>query len=134
MARAIADQIVFLSCSNLIRTAAFYEDLLGFKLVVDQGDCRIVQVADGGGYLGYCQRAVERGAGAEVIVTLVVSTPGEVSDWYDFLKRREVEIPDSPRDNLTYGIIHFFFHDPDGYQLEIQAFLDPAWRNSHQNP
>ena len=27
----------------------------------------------------------------------------------------------------TIDIYHFFLRDPDGYLIEVQRFLDPAW-------
>ena len=32
-----------------------------------------------------------------------------------------------PTYNPTYHIYHLFVRDPDGYLVEIQTFLDPAW-------
>ena len=124
----IRDQIIFLYCSDLRRTARFYEDLLDFQLVVDQGSCRIVKVAGGGGGdLGYCERLTGENALRGVILTFVVDTNEEVDAWYAQLFECEVELSDSPRFNPDYGIYHFFFNDPDGFKLEIQAFQDPKW-------
>lgn len=125
------DQIVFMYCSDLRKTSAFYEDLLGFPLVVDQGSCRIVRVADrGGGYLGYCERLTGEMESEGVIFTFVVSTKGEVNAWHTQLLERGVAVQDPPKYNPTYGIYHFFFQDPDGYNLEIQSFEDPEWNNT----
>ena len=125
----IREQITFLYCADLQETATFYEELLGLPLVLDQGGCRIVQVAEGGGgYLGYCQRMVESKEKPGVIFTLVVEGREEVDSWYGKLKEGEVEIPEAPRLNPDYGIYHFFFQDPNGYTLEVQSFLDPGWK------
>ena len=124
----ISDQIVFLYCSDLGKTAAFYEGLLGLELVVDQGSCRIVKAAGGGGgYLGYCERSGEGQGGAGVILTLVVPEESDVDDWYAYLSGCGQDLRELPARNPAYGIYHFFFEDPDGYSLEIQAFLDPGW-------
>ena len=126
----IRDQIIFLYCSDLQRTARFYEDLLDFQLVVDQGSCRIVNVAGrGGGYLGYCERLAGENALTGVILTFVVNANEEVDAWYEKLVERGVGVNDPPRFNPDYGIYHFFFNDPDGYKLEIQAFQDPKWND-----
>ncbi len=128
------DQIVFLYCSDLRRTSAFYEDLLGFPLVVDQGSCRIVRVADrGGGYLGYCERLMGEMASEGVIITFVVSTKNEVDAWHALLLERGVSVQDPPNHNPPYGIYHFFFQDPDGYKLEIQSFDDPGWKSASRS-
>jgi catechol 2,3-dioxygenase-like lactoylglutathione lyase family enzyme len=127
---SVADQITFLYCSDLSKTGAFYEDLLGFPLVIDQGSCRVVQVSEGGGgYLGYCERLDGKGIVAGMIFTLTVNDKDEVDRWYEYLLKKGVEIPDPPQDNPRYGIYHFFFEDPDGYKLEIQAFHDREWKS-----
>lgn len=127
----IEDQITFLYCSSLKETAAFYEKILGFDLVVDQGSCRVVQVAEGGGgYLGYCERLEGERNTAGVIFTLVVQGGSEVDAWYARLLKKGVRIPDPPRHNPLCGIYHFFFRDPDGYTLEIQAFKDTDWKST----
>ena len=124
------DQIVFLYCADLGETASFYEDLLGLKLVVDQGSCRIVKVArGGGGYLGYCDQSVGKSAAAGMIVTFVVSSVEEVDAWHQKLVEKGVEIQKPPKDNPRFGIYHFFFRDPDGHKLEIQTFEDEKWSN-----
>ena len=127
----IEDQIIFLYCSSLKETAAFYEKILGFDLVVDQGSCRVVRVAEGGGgYLGYCERLESERNTDGVIFTMVVPRMSEVDTWYALLLKRGVSIPDPPKFNPAYGIYHFFFSDPDGYTLEIQAFNDPDWKSA----
>jgi catechol 2,3-dioxygenase-like lactoylglutathione lyase family enzyme len=55
---------------------------------------------------------------------------GEVDDWYAQLLSNGVMIPEPPKHNKIYGIYHFFFRDPDGYTLEIQAFKDPGWKGA----
>jgi len=125
-AGAIEDQITFLYCSDIRETARFYEKILGFELVVDQGNCRIVRAAqEGGGYLGYCERLEEKRNSGGILITLVTQ---DVDGWYAHLVAMGVRVSDPPANNSEYGIYHFFFKDPDGYTLEIQSFLDPDWK------
>jgi catechol 2,3-dioxygenase-like lactoylglutathione lyase family enzyme len=103
--------------------------MLGFPIVIDQGACRIVKIAvGGGGYLGYCERLDGPGQISGIIVTFTVPTEKDVDNWYAHLLEQGVTIPDPPKDNPRYDIYHFFFQDPDGYLLEIQAFHDPDWK------
>lgn len=126
----IEDQITFLYCSDLKVTGSFYEDIMGFPLVIDQGSCHVVRVSErGGGYLGFCERLETQVKIGGIIFTMTVGGKREVDDWYAYLLKKGVDIPDLPKDNLKYEIYHFFFRDPDGYMLEIQAFHDPDWRD-----
>ena len=112
-------QITFISTSDLNKTAHFYENILGLELVLDQGKCRICRTA-GDAYLGYCESAGEIASNQGVILTLVTE---DVDIWYERLKINGVDIKEPPSENPYYKIYHFFFHDPDGYLIEIQRFL-----------
>ena len=59
-----------------------------------------------------------------MILTLVCE---DVDGWYDYLQEKGVAIEKAPSFNEKFNIYHIFFRDPNGYLLEIQRFLDPAW-------
>ncbi len=122
-----ADCVTFLYTDDLAATAAFYEDLLGLPLALDQGACRIYRVSSSG-YLGFCRRASDgpaRGEGrADVILTLASA---EVDAWHAKLLARGVEFEKAPAYHPRFDIYHCFLRDPNGYLVEIQAFCDPAW-------
>ena len=122
----IDQQITFLYTRDLEATAHFYEDILGLPLVLDQGDCRIYRVSEGG-YVGFCQRssAPEQPSG----VTLTLVTP-DVDGWYRHLTDQGVAFEKPPALNPRYDIYHCFLRDPNGYLIEIQRFLDPAWASA----
>lgn len=119
----IEQQVTFLFCKDLEKTSVFYEGVLGFDLVLDQGSCRIYRVT-GSGFVGFCLRESQLAEKTGVIFTLVTQ---EVDQWYQYLMDHGVEIEKPPAKNLIYNIYHLFFRDPDGYLIEIQQFLDPAW-------
>lgn len=115
--------ITFLYTADLDKTSQFYETVLGFKMVLDQGKCRIFHVSSGG-YLGFCiQNNVEIPHRA-IILTLVTE---DVDHIYDKLVRLNTSIEKPPQINQEFGIYHCFFRDPNGYLLEVQRFLDPDW-------
>ena len=119
----IEQLITFLYTRDLAATTDFYEDLLGLPLALDQGTCRIYRVA-GAGFIGFCQRDGATPPSSAVILTLV--TP-EVDAWHQHLCDQGVEFEKPPELNPEYNIYHCFLRDPNGYLLEIQEFLDPAW-------
>jgi len=128
----ITDLVTFIYVADLNRSADFYTGVLGLELRLDQGGCRIYQAAPGA-CLGICagKRGKENRTAKEgVILTLV--TDG-VDDWYERLKGEGVRILQPPRKNDEYQIYHFFLLDPDGYKVEVQKFLDPAWAAWRKN-
>ena len=119
----IQQQVSFLYTRDLAATAHFYEGTLGLTLALDQGDCRIYRVSRDG-FLGFCQRQEAPGHPAGVILTLVTL---EVDEWHRYLSDRGVAFEKPPTLNAKYNIYHCFLRDPNGYLIEIQRFLDPAW-------
>lgn len=116
----IDQQITFLYTRDLVATTHFYEDVLGLRLAVDQGDCRIYQVSRDG-YLGFCMRSEVADQPQGIIVTIVTD---QVDAWYEMLQARGVDFERSPAYNPRYGIYHCFLRDPNGYLVEIQRFED----------
>lgn len=106
---------------DLEATARFYGEVLGLPLALDQGGCRIWRVSRDG-YLGFCDREVPARDG--VILTLLAD---DVGAWEERLAAHGVPIEQSTRPNPTYGIVHLFCRDPNGYLVEIQRFEDPDW-------
>jgi catechol 2,3-dioxygenase-like lactoylglutathione lyase family enzyme len=124
---SIDQQITFLYTLDLAMTAHFYEEVMGFPLVLDRGGCRIYRVV-GEAFLGFCERASAPREPKGIIFTLVTD---EVDAWYERLAAvggptgKLVDNP--PVVNETYGIYHFFARDPNGYVIEVQQFLDAGW-------
>ena len=118
-------QVTFLYTADLLATADFYENVLGLPLVLDQGTCRIYCVATNA-FIGFCRQgdAARRSEPAGAIVTLVTD---EVDQWYERLRAQGVAFEHAPALNPQYNIYHCFLRDPNGYLIEIQRFLDPAW-------
>ncbi|MFW5708670.1 MAG: VOC family protein [Chloroflexota bacterium] len=121
----IDQQITFIYVTDLQASANFYEKIMGFKLWLDQGSCRIYSVSNDG-LIGICQ--IGEGAkgsfatnGYQNLILTLVSA--EVEAWYDFLTSQGLECEHPPQTNEKYNIYHFFVHDPDGYIIEIQRFL-----------
>jgi len=119
----IQQQVTFLYSRDLETTARFYEEVIGLRLALDQGDCRIYRLSRDG-YLGFCQRKEAPEEPLGVILTL--ATP-EVDVWHQYLSDRGVVFERLPTFNPTYNIYHCFLRDPNGYPIEIQQFLDPSW-------
>lgn len=114
--------VTFLYTADLPATAAFYADLLRLPLVLDQGGCRIYRVGTDA-FLGICR--TERPIDSRSVIVTLVSD--DVDGWHAYLRTRGAAIEKPPTYNPTYNIYHLFVRDPNGYLVEIQRFLDPAW-------
>ena len=120
--RSFDQQITFLSVSDLERSSVFYRATLGLDLILDQGDCRIFEVTPTA-YVGLCARP-DGVDPAGIIVTLVTD---EVDAWHERLTHAGAKCERPPTHNEKYRLYQAFYRDPDGYLIEIQQFLDPAW-------
>lgn len=118
----LTQQVTFLHTDNLAETAVFYQNILGLKRVLDQGKCQIFQVS-ATAFIGFCQH-FEAANPDGVILTLVSE---QVDEWHDYLVAQNVPIEKPPTRSETFNIYHIFLRDPNGYLVEIQRFLDPAW-------
>ena len=121
---AIGQSLTWIYTADLEATAAFYADRIGLELAFDQGTCRIFRLCPSG-FLGVCQ--VRPGRFVEpkgVVITIV--TP-DVDGWHRHLLSRGVVPEGPPERKPAFNIYGFFARDPNGYLLEFQTFLDPAW-------
>ncbi len=116
--------VIFLYARDLERSAAFYGDILGLPLVLDQGGCRIFRIGRDA-FLGVCRCGESRPCSPDGIIVTLVSA--DVDGWYEQLLAKGVAFETPLCANPTYNIYHCFLRDPDGYQVEIQRFDDPAW-------
>ncbi len=123
MRPTIDQQVVFLHTADLETTAHFYETVLELPLVLDQGSCRIYQ-ASRDGFVGFCEHLSAPNDLAGIIITLATH---QVDEWYRFLTAKDIEFEKPPTHNPKFNIYHAFLRDPNGYLLEIQQFMDPAW-------
>jgi catechol-2,3-dioxygenase len=121
----ICSQITFFYYRDLKKAQDFYERILGFELVDDQGTCRIYRVR-GTAFLGivdekhgHCSAPREE---SSVLATLLVN---DVKEWWNYLRKEGVKITSELLFKPEIFIEAFFFEDPEGYALEIQSFLKP---------
>lgn len=120
--------IFFLKTKDLAATTAFYTQVMGFKLVLDQGKCCIFRICPNC-FAGFCLTEEATGS-PEVILTVEIE---DVDAFCNYLETQGVKIEVRPRRNKDYNIYQMFIRDPNGYLIEIQRFLDPAWENRNKN-
>lgn len=125
MAHPPIDQsVVWVYTEDLDATTHFYGTVLGLSPVLNQGGCEIFRMG-ATGFLGVCR--VRPGRYVEpkgVVITFV--TP-DVDAWHRHLLAQGVHPEGPPEHKPAFNIYGFFARDPNGYLLEFQRFLNPAW-------
>lgn len=114
--------ITFYYYEDIHAVAPFYEDVLGFELVLDQGLARIYRIVGHAhfgivdGNRGHLRHQPKSAA----LLTIVAD---DVEAWHARLTDAGV----AGLSDLLRGRYcdHFFFEDPAGYAVEIQRFHDP---------
>ncbi|MFK3779536.1 VOC family protein [Agrobacterium sp. NPDC089420] len=114
--------ITFFYYDDIHAVAPFYEDVLGFELVLDQGLARIYRIA-GKCYFGIVdgnRGHLKHQEKSAVLLTIVAQ---DVEGWHGRLREAGVK----GLSGLLRGTYcdHFFFEDPAGYAIEIQRFHNP---------
>ena len=120
----IASQITFLYYKDLNSAQHFYEEIMGFKLIEDQGWAKIYRITNGAfvGLVDETRGSLKVQENSAVMLTLVSN---DVSGWYDYLKGQDVEFVRELGTSDEIQIEYFFIRDPGGYMIEIEKFLKP---------
>jgi predicted enzyme related to lactoylglutathione lyase len=112
--------ITFLYYRDLPTAMAFYEDILGLPLAIDQGWCKIYRICTGA-HVGLVDES--RGMNkwqAVKPVQLCIRVP-DVDAWYAYAQEEDLANLSDLFVNDALGIRAFVFNDPEGYQIEIQS-------------
>lgn len=112
--------ITFQYYRDLPRAMAFYEDVLGLTLAIDQGWSKIYRI-EGQAHVGLVDetRGMQKWA-AQKTVQLCLRVP-DVDAWHAWAAFNEVPGLTAPRDSAELGIRAFVMNDPEGYQIEVQT-------------
>lgn len=112
--------ITFQYYRDLPAAMAFYENILGLELAIDQGWSKIYKI-NGQAHVGLVDeaRGMQKWAEAKT-VQLCLRVPN-VDAWYDWAKANNVDGLTVPRDSQELGIRAFVMSDPEGYQIEVQT-------------
>ncbi len=106
---------------DLARATRFYQELLGFELVVDYGFGKLFQIASSS-FLMLIDGSVGRHSADEPKTVTTAFITDELEAWYAYLTAQGVPMrwtfnpkPDQPHDG-------FVAIDPEGYLLEFERF------------
>jgi len=114
--------IAFIYYRNLATGIDFYENILGFTRIIDQGWCKIYQISDSG-YLGIVdEKKGMQNWHADKTVQICIRVP-DVLPWYDYCSELELKNMSELFVSDELMIKAFVFDDPEGYQVEFQESL-----------
>lgn len=112
--------ITFLYYRDLPRAFAFYRDVMGFPLAIDQGAlAKIMQIAPNA-HLGLVDEAGGMNNWQEAKCVQVCVRVEDVDAWHAYLAEKQADDLSHMFENESIGIRAFVFRDPEGYQVEMQ--------------
>jgi predicted enzyme related to lactoylglutathione lyase len=117
--------IPWLYYKDLPRAIRFYEDVMGFEMVVDQGWSKIYRIREGA-YIGLVDGEKGYHKASDTKPVIVCLNVRDADAWYEMLKGKGVEIEEKPQESKRLKIKVFMFKDPEGYVIEIQESLPGA--------
>ena len=122
--------LVFLKTADRASTVQFYSDRIGMTPWLEQPDITVLK--HGNMILGFHQlKGSDEQPDLHGMYTFVYPSREMVDEMYEKL----ADIADGgPRHNERYRIYQFFAKDPEGRNLEFQAFLHPLMEVSSKVP
>ncbi len=117
--------IPWLYYRNLPRAMRFYEDVMGFEMVVDQGWSKIYKIREGA-YLGLVDGEKGYHKASDTKPVIICLNVRDADAWYERLSEKGVELESQPEESERLRIKVFMFKDPEGYVIEIQESLPGA--------
>ncbi|MGU9977657.1 MAG: VOC family protein [Candidatus Oxydemutatoraceae bacterium WSBS_2016_MAG_OTU14] len=108
---------VALCVADLEACEHFYIDLLGYS-VEWKPDADNVYLTSGADNLALHRVAKKREGGRLDHIGIILNTPGDVDQWFEFLSAHGVEIEKEPKTHRD-GARSFYCYDPDGTLLQM---------------
>ena len=115
--------ITFLYYRDLAKAEAFYRDVMGFALAIDQGHVAKIMAIGGGAHVGLVDEAHGMNDWTEQKPVQLCIRVADVDAWYGYVQGLGLPGLSPMFENDHLGIRAFVFDDPEGYQIEIQTAL-----------
>jgi predicted enzyme related to lactoylglutathione lyase len=113
--------VTFLYYDDLAKAVRFYTEIMGLKVIIDQGWAKILKLSSNSniGLVDGKKGSLKPTKSKPVMITILVP---DVDMWYNHLKKLGVETMNEPHDEQGMNLRQFMFKDPEGYVIEIQHF------------
>lgn len=115
--------ITFLYYNHLDAACDFYSGVLGLPQIVDQGFCKIYQIA-AGAFVGLvdAEQGTHKPAHDKPVILSFVTE--DLDTLYEQLQVKGTPIFRPLKTHERIGVRGFMALDPGGYTLEFESFLD----------
>ena len=122
---AAAGQVTFLYFNDLAKADAFYGETLGLEKEFDLEWVKIYKLSPTSsvGLVNATGGAHKPSADKPVMVSMVVGV-NVVDAWWQYLKSKGVDVGDAPGTGGDGAVKAFGFKDPEGYSLEVFAWVN----------
>lgn len=122
---AATGQVTFLYFNDLAKADAFYGETLGLEKEFDLEWVKIYKLSPSSsvGLVNATGGAHEPSADKPVMVSMVVEE-NDVDAWWSYLEAKGVDVGESPGAEGDGAVRAFGFKDPEGYSLEVFAWVD----------
>ena len=117
--------ITWLYYRDLPAAVKWYEEVMGFRMVVDQGWSKILKVS-GDGYLGLVDGAKGYHKANDIKPVIFCLNVRDADAWYEKLVKAGVRIEKKPQESERLKVKVFMLKDPEGYVVEVQQSLPGA--------
>lgn len=122
MSKEVKGVITWLYYNDFEKAVKYYEDVLGFPMVVDQGWSTIHEIREGA-YVGVVDGARGYHKANPIKPVILCINVIDADAWHKKLTDNGVKIEEKPKESERLKIKVFMFNDIEGYTIEIQETL-----------
>ena len=114
--------ITFFYYDDLARATRFYEEIMGFKKVIDISLAKVFRVHGDShvglvdGHTGYLKHKEDK-------PVMLSWFSEDIDGWYEHLKAKGLEVEQPPMRQSYLEMKTMLFRDPEGYLLEVLEWL-----------
>lgn len=117
--------ILFIYFRDLPKAMKFYEDVMGFKLTIDQGWTKIYQTSDSG-MVGLVDGNRGFHKANDIKPLIQCYRVPDAEEWYKFILDKGIKPIHELKESEELGIKAFLIEDPEGHTIEIQSVIRPG--------
>jgi catechol 2,3-dioxygenase-like lactoylglutathione lyase family enzyme len=119
----ILANVIWLYYRDIPKAQAFYENIFGFKLLVDQGFAW-VYASSPTGFIGLVDEAQGLHRYSQEKAVNVCFLTDQIDEWYAHLQAKNVNIKDALEEAESIPVKTFVAFDPGEYFIEFDHFLE----------